>query len=249
MVVNTVIKQDGSYADGTARMRSRLFGRIKMTDVIGDADYVTMNGDYTEFGELQLTSTSGAAAAPEGEKSEGTKSVASAISIAVQGGVKGGVMNVEVIKRESVWRKFQAKRVSRDALGPSESDEQELRDRLLNIYGTLQGTYEGVISGHRGFKASVVLLMSDGARVGQGVPMPVVHGVFDRLDMSDGGTAGRRQLNVVFNSVRDEIFMDAVGVQSHGILSLRGTLKERVLDVQVSDRFGYVGRLTAKALR
>ena len=244
MVINPVIKQDGTYADGTARMRSRLSGRLKMTDVIGDADYVTMSGDYTEFGELQLTSGGNAAGAVEG----GDKSAAP-VSIAVQGGVKGNVMNIEVIKRESVWRKFAAKRVSKDALGPSESDEQELRDRLLKIYSGIHGTYEGVIGGHRGYKVSIMLLMSDGMRSGPGVPMPMLHGVFDRLDVSDGGTAGRRQLAVSFNSVRDEIFMDAVGVSASGILSMRGTLRDRVLDVHVVDRFGDVGRLTAKALR
>jgi hypothetical protein len=245
LVVYVVPVQDGANSDGTPKFRPTLRARFRLNEAVSETDSMTLLGDLNSAsGEVTLTSVSGTvgAQAPDG------------MMLSIRGQLwGGGAKRLELTRRGGTWGYFSGTRLSMDASAPAAGEDAENRERLLSVYSKIAGRYVGVVAGRGGERYEVEINLMIVERVGQSmqVSQPGLMAQYRRTDFTEG--IGEKNLAVEYDSLTGAIFMRDSGVKSPtgpeggNVMSITGSVINRVLNVTLNDRRGRMGDLQARA--
>ncbi|MES2965117.1 MAG: hypothetical protein V4760_14625 [Bdellovibrionota bacterium] len=211
--------------NGSIRIRPALVGRFELQDVASVTDYMSLNGDYNELGELNLSGS-------------GT-----AEKLSVKGTIFGGKANVALVRNRGPWGVFEGDRTTHDASMPSSDDEAAYRNKLLRVLTPVEGVYIGVLDGADRVKVSITITIGEDVATGN----PILVGRYRRLDVPSG--VADRGLAVEFDSTTGVITMRGTSgggtVPGSDYFSGTGTWKAEVLSVKLTDHRGPLGKLSA----
>lgn len=253
----------GANPDGTVRVRPALYARFQLVDIVGQTDYLSMQGDVDALGNLQMTSLAGQASGGgiTGGTGGGTQSGGGAGSggstaasgdtatISIKGTLVNGVATVDVSNTGGYWGRFVGDRTSSDAAAPSFSDAEELRERLLATYRTIEGSYQAVVdTGSTRMPVEIKITIAEPGTGGTGISIPYLVAQYRRLDFPAG--VAERQLAVNYDALSGRISMNAIQggsttVPGSQYFAASGTWANQNLDVTLRDSRGYEGELKA----
>jgi hypothetical protein len=253
LLLYVVNVREGANPDGTVRVRPALYGRFQLTDVVGQTDYLAMQGDYDSLGNISMGSiaASGGTTGGGGGTSSGAGSSTGGdtATISIKGTILNGNVTIDVSNTGGYWGRFVGSRTTETASAPSASDAVELRERLLGLYRTLEGVYSTTVdTGSQRAPISLTISIAEGASGGSGVSIPYLVAQYRRLDFPAG--IGERQLGVNYDALSGRISMSAVSggsttVPGSQYFSASGTWVNGNLDVTLRDRNGFAGELKA----
>jgi hypothetical protein len=235
--------QDGVNTDGTPKVRPTLRGRFRLIDAVSETDMLTLIGDFDGVsGEMTLTTASGTQAA-------GAAASGDANMLELRGGAAAGATTLTVTRRGGVWGTFNGTRTSTEASAPAAGEEAEQRERILAVYNKIAGTYTGVVNARGGerYEVEITLIIVERS----GTTLPGLAGQYRRTDFMTG--IGEKILSVEYNSLTGEIFMRDAGGSKPGapeggnLFSISGTVINKVMKVELSDRRGKIGAFVASA--
>ncbi len=233
--------REGANPDGTVRVRPALYGRFKLDGAVTPTDYLPMTGNYDELGNIDLSTVSAT-------QSGVASSPVDAPTIEIRGVVAKDHASVEAINTGGPWGHFEGSRISADASAPSTGEAQDLRSRLIAIYTPIVGIYSGTVdTGVERARVQITVSINEGGAGGTGVSAPYLVGQYRRLDFPSG--IGERQLAINYDSLSHTVSMTGVqgggSVPGSSTFSGRGTWRNSVLNVDLTDSRGQTGNFTA----
>jgi hypothetical protein len=223
--------------NGSVRIRPALVGRFELQDVASVTDYMSLNGDYNELGELNLSSVQTQGGGAGGANPSTTE------KLSIKGTIFGGKINVALVRNRGPWGVFEGVRTTVDASMPGADDEAAYRNKLLRVLTPVEGVYEGILDGADRVKVSITITVGEDVTTG----FPILVGRYRRLDVPSG--VADRGLSIEYDGTTSVLTIRGTSgggsVPGSNYFSGTGTWKNDVLNVKLTDHRGPLGKLTA----
>ncbi len=240
IVIYVVESAEGVNSNGEPVFMPKLKGRYRTKGFLGYGDNQILDVRfYAETGEIILNSSS-----------------QSQSNVNIRGLVKQDIIeNGNLIMDGGLLGKFVANRISREVNLSAYGEIEEKRNRLLEVYEKLTGTYKGYVTGEREkkFPVEITLFVVEedmGKNINNEVILlPALRARYNRLDVSDSYLD--RFLSVSYFYLSNEIVLRSVSsvatgsnVPGAGLFSITGKIKSnKIIQADIFDHRGYFGKM------